>query len=107
MTDEASFERPQIPSPAVAAQAPTLIVGIGASAGGTDALREFFSSLDEGADMALVVIEHLDPQSKSLLPSVLHRFTGLDVVEIGDGMAVVPNRVFAVPPGQAVALENG
>jgi two-component system CheB/CheR fusion protein len=90
-----------------AAGEPSLVVGLGASAGGIDALREFFQALDEEADLALVVIEHLDPTSKSLLPSVLNQFTTLPVEEISEASAIGKNRVFVVPPGRAVELHEG
>jgi two-component system CheB/CheR fusion protein len=83
------------------------LVAIGGSAGGLDALRDFFSALDEPGDMAFVVIEHLDPTSKSLLPAVLARFTPIPVELIGDGTPVGPNRVFVPPPGFAVATSEG
>jgi two-component system CheB/CheR fusion protein len=85
----------------------SLVVGLGASAGGIEALREFLQALDEEANLALVVIEHLDPTSKSLLPSVLHQFTTLPVEEISEDSAVGRNRVFVVPPGRAVELRDG
>ncbi|HEY8925458.1 MAG TPA: chemotaxis protein CheB, partial [Polyangia bacterium] len=86
---------------------PSLLVAIGASAGGIEALRELFAALDEPAEMALVVIEHLDPTSKSLLPAVLAQFTSIPVQEVVDGMPAAGNRVFVAPPGSALEIVDG
>ena len=89
-----------------APDAPLVVVAIGASAGGLDALREFFAALDEGGGMAFVVIEHIDPASKSLLPSILMQCTSLPVSEIGEGRALAPDHVFVAPSGSLVELDR-
>jgi two-component system CheB/CheR fusion protein len=86
--------------------APLVVVAIGASAGGLDALREFFAALDEGAGMAFVIIEHMDPASKSLLPSLLMQFTSLPVSEIGEGQALTGDHVFVAPADATVELDR-
>ena len=86
--------------------APRVVVAIGASAGGIEALREFFAALDEGAGMAFVVVEHMDPSAKSLLPSILMQCTSLPVVEIGESRALEPDRVFVAPPNALVEIEK-
>ncbi len=86
--------------------APALVVGIGASAGGLEALRTFFAALDEGAGMAFVVIEHLDPSAKSLLPSILAQVTALPVREITDTQQLEPNCVFVAPANAIVELDG-
>jgi two-component system CheB/CheR fusion protein len=87
--------------------APVVVVAIGASAGGLDALRDFFGALDEGAGMAFVVVEHIDPSSKSLLPSILMQLTSLPVSEISEGMALSRDHVFVAPGGASVAIDKG
>jgi two-component system CheB/CheR fusion protein len=86
--------------------APALVVGIGASAGGLEALRTFFAALDEGAGMAFVVIEHIDPSAKSLLPSILAQATSLPVREIADTQKLEPNCVFVAPANAIVELDG-
>jgi two-component system, chemotaxis family, CheB/CheR fusion protein len=86
--------------------APMVVVAIGASAGGLDALRDFFTALDEGAGMAFVVIEHMDPSTKSLLPSILAQFTALPVREITDSQRLESNCVFVAPAGATVELDK-
>jgi two-component system CheB/CheR fusion protein len=86
--------------------APLVVVAIGASAGGLDALREFFAALDEAAGMAFVVVEHMDPASKSLLPSILMQCTSLPVSEISEGQALTGDSVFVAPAHATVELDR-
>jgi two-component system CheB/CheR fusion protein len=86
--------------------APLVVVAIGASAGGLDALREFFSALDDGAGMAFLVIEHMDPVAKSLLPSILMQFTSLPVSEISEGQLLESDQVFVAPASATVELDR-
>jgi two-component system CheB/CheR fusion protein len=86
--------------------APLVVVAIGASAGGLDALRDFFGALDEGAGMAFLVIEHMDPASKSLLPSILMQHTSLPVSEISEGQALVADHVFVGPASAIVEIDK-
>src|SRR5690349_22657031 len=74
--------------------APALVVGIGASAGGSDALRQFFGALEESAGMAFIVVEHHDPAQNRLLSEVLNGFTSLPVSALSDGSVLVPDRVY-------------
>ncbi len=67
------------------------IVGIGASAGGLDALEQFFRNVPNDSNMAFVVIQHLDPTHVAMLPDILQRFTTLKVVEVIDSTVVAPN----------------
>ena len=85
------------------------IVGIGASAGGLAAFEAFFSGLPADSDpgMAFVLVQHLAPDHKSLLTDLIRRYTRMQVFEVEDGMAVLPNHVYIIPPGQDMALLNG
>ncbi|MBN2439600.1 MAG: PAS domain-containing protein, partial [Deltaproteobacteria bacterium] len=82
------------------------IVGIGASAGGLETLNAFFSSMPPDSRMAFVVIQHLSPQHKSIMASLLEKHTRMRVRQIEDGMKVQSNRVYLNPPGRNVALFN-
>jgi PAS domain S-box-containing protein len=83
------------------------IVGIGASAGGLEALEGFFSGLTEETGMAFVVVMHLPKSRKSLLPDFLSTRTTYPVVLVEDGVAVEPNRVYVAPPGRELVISNG
>jgi two-component system CheB/CheR fusion protein len=86
---------------------PFPIVGIGASAGGLDALRQLFSQLPADTGMAYVVIQHLDPERPSLLVSLLAGGTTMPVVEVVDGMRAEPNRIHVIPPGSDLSIHDG
>ena len=82
------------------------IVGIGASAGGLETLSVFFAGMPSDSNMAFVIIQHLSPQHKSIMASLLEKQTRMVVSEIEDGTAVKPNHVYLNPPGKNVALYN-
>jgi two-component system, chemotaxis family, CheB/CheR fusion protein len=83
------------------------VVGIGASAGGLEAFRELLSHLPIDTGMAFVLIQHLDPNQKSLLREILARETTMPVVEVLNNMAVEPNCVYVIPPNTKMAIEQG
>jgi two-component system, chemotaxis family, CheB/CheR fusion protein len=83
------------------------IIGIGASAGGLEALESFFSHVPADCNMAFVVIQHLDPAHKSIMSSLLKKYTAMEIAEITDGMGVDKNRVYLAPPDRNIAvIEN-
>jgi len=85
------------------------IVGIGASAGGLAAFEAFFSGMPAAADpgMAFVLVQHLDPNHKSILTDLIRRYTRMQVFEVEDGMAVQPNCAYIIPPNRDMALLKG
>ena len=83
------------------------IVGIGASAGGLEALEAFFSHMPHDSNIAFVVIQHLSPRHKSIMGSLLAKCTEMDVLEMQDGMKIEPNRVYLNPPDKNVVIING
>ncbi|MGF7153499.1 two-component system CheB/CheR fusion protein [Novosphingobium gossypii] len=83
------------------------IVGIGASAGGLEALREMLSAARLPTDMAFVVVQHLDPNYESMLAQLLDRASPLDVLQCEGGEEVLPDRVYIIPPGRGLALQDG
>jgi len=89
------------------ANLPFPVVGIGASAGGIEALTAFLQSAPADGGMAFVVIQHLPPQSQSLMPEILGRCTPMPVMQIEDGTHVEPNAVYVIRPGYTVTLERG
>ena len=83
------------------------IVGIGASAGGLEALEQFFGNMPSDSGMAFVVVQHLDPTGHSSMPEILSRFTKMPVQVVSDGLKVEPNSVYLIPPGKSMSLQNG
>jgi two-component system CheB/CheR fusion protein len=83
------------------------VVGIGASAGGLEALEELFDNMPPDTGMAFVVVTHQHPGHTSLLPELLGRQTGMSVVEATEGTKVVPNHVYVDPPNGYLAIVNG
>lgn len=88
---------------------PFPIVAVGASAGGLAAFEAFFVGVAQLVDpgMAFVLVQHLDPVHKSLLPELVRGFTALPVVEAGEGMPVEVNCVYTSPPGRILAIQDG
>ena len=80
------------------------IVGIGASAGGLEALEQFLSHIPAKSGMAYVVIQHLDPTQKGFLTELLQRITKMDVHLAEDRMPVVPNSVYVIPPNKSMSI---
>ncbi len=80
------------------------IVAIGASAGGLEALEQFLSNVPEKCGMAFVVIQHLDPTQKGMLPELLQRVTKMEVIQVEDKMAVKPDSVYVIPPNCSMSI---
>jgi two-component system, chemotaxis family, CheB/CheR fusion protein len=89
------------------ARSPFPIVGIGASAGGIEALKAFFAAADPHSGMAYVVIQHLSPEHPSLMSEILGRCTSMPVVQIEDGLQVELDHVYVIRPGFTVTLKDG
>ncbi|MEI6287497.1 MAG: chemotaxis protein CheB [Bacillota bacterium] len=85
------------------------IVGIGASAGGLAAFEAFFSGMpaDTQPGMAFVLVQHLAPDHKSILAEIIRRYTRMEVFEVEDGMQVLPNCAYIIPPNRDMAFING
>ena len=86
---------------------PSHVVGIGASAGGIEALQTFFESLSHNEHLAYVVIQHLSPHFRSLMVEILSKHTSLQVVAIKEGMTIQANHVYVAPPGKTVSIFHG
>lgn len=83
------------------------VVGIGASAGGLEALEQFFSQVSTDTGMSFVVVQHLSPDFKSHMDQLLGRVTELGIEVVSDGVAVQPNTVYLIPPGSEMVISNG
>jgi len=84
-----------------------VIVGVGASAGGLEALRPFVANLPPQSNMAYVIVQHMAPQYRSMLVQLLSRETGLPIKEIEHGSIVEANTVHICPPNKDVRLYGG
>jgi chemotaxis methyl-accepting protein methylase/flagellar motility protein MotE (MotC chaperone) len=78
--------------------APFPIVAIGASAGGLEALEQFLGHVPVDSGMAFVVIQHLDPDHKGMMPELLQRATAMPVTQAKNRMKVEPGCVYVIPP---------
>ena len=83
------------------------IVGMGGSAGGLEAFAQFFSHLPADTGLAFVLVPHLEPTHKGMMPELLARHTKMQVVEGEDGMEVQPNHVYVIPPNADLAILHG
>ena len=74
------------------------IIGIGASAGGLEALKDFFLALPEHPGAGFVVVQHLSPDFKSLMDELLSRYTSMPIHIVEDGMRMEQDHVYLIPP---------
>lgn len=95
------------PSSAESRKTIGLIVGIGASAGGLEAFRAFFSAMPVDSGMSFVLVQHLDPNHISALPEILRRSTRMAISEAVDGAPVVPNHIHIIPPNAMLTIKDG
>ena len=82
------------------------IVGIGSSAGGLETLEQFFSKMPENNGMAFVIVQHLDPNHVGMMPELLQRMTSMKVFQVTDGLKVLPNCVYVIPPNKSMSILN-
>ena len=83
------------------------IAGIGASAGGLDAIKTLLVNLPVDTGLALVIVQHLAPNQESMLPEILARSTKMPVKKVENGMLVEPNNVYVIPSGTTMTIDNG
>ncbi len=83
------------------------IVGVGASAGGLEALETLFDHVPAQCGMAFVVVQHLSPDFKSMMDELLARRTKMAVHRVQDGMRVQPNSVYLIPPKKEMIIQGG
>lgn len=84
-----------------------VIVGIGASAGGLEALEDFFSHVPTASNIAFVVIQHLDLTHKDIMHELLQRTTSMKVTQAQNHIKVKPNCVYVIPPNKDLSILNG
>jgi two-component system CheB/CheR fusion protein len=106
--------RPKMPANLAAPQPPVLsagvsfpMVGIGASAGGLEALEQFLGHVPAGSGMAFIIVQHLDPTRKDVMSELLQRATRMKVVQVKDRTRVRPDCVYVIPPNKDMSLLHG
>lgn len=85
---------------------PSLVVGIGASAGGLAAFKSFFDNMPVDTGMAFVLVQHLDPDHQSLLVDLLRPHTAMEIVEARDRVELAPNQIYVIPPNATLTMEG-
>lgn len=83
------------------------IVGIGASAGGLEAYKQFFEAMPADSGMAFVLIQHLDPTHESMMVELLDKHTTMSVQQADDGQTIEQNTVYVIPPNRYLSLVEG
>ncbi len=82
------------------------IVGIGASAGGLQAIEEFFENMPADSGGVFVIVQHLSPDFKSLMKEILQRHTQMEVHRVTDGMELSANSIYLIPPDKNLIVEE-
>jgi PAS domain S-box-containing protein len=85
----------------------SVIVGIGASAGGLDAFKNFLTAMPADSNLAFVLVQHLDPNHESLMVDLLARHTSMPVLQVEDQMKVQRNHVYMIPPNKSLTIKDG
>ena len=83
------------------------VVGVGASAGGLEAIEKFFGDMPSDTGAAYVVVQHLSPDFESHMAELLSRKTELEVKSVTNEMEVKPNAVYLIPPNTEMTIANG
>ena len=111
-TSSASRAKKQQPvtkeeSPIPQAEVSFPIIGIGASAGGFEALEKFLANVPENSGMAFVIVQHLEPTRKGIMAELLQHCTKMQVMQVKDQTVVRPNCVYAIPPNKSMSIFHG
>ena len=106
-TRKKTATKPKQKSTAKTVKATFPIAGIGASAGGLEALEQFLRRVPEKCGIAFVIIQHLDPTHKGIMPELLQRATGMEVRQVTDRMPVEPDCVYVIPPNKDMSILHG
>jgi two-component system, chemotaxis family, CheB/CheR fusion protein len=91
------------PSP----RGPHVVVGIGASAGGLDAIERFFDHVPSQSGLTFVVVQHLSPDFRSLMDELLARHTDIPIFRVENGMQIEPDAIYLIPPKKNMVLSGG
>lgn len=84
-----------------------LIIGIGASAGGLEALQQFFQHMPSNSGISFVVVQHLSPDYRSLMADILGKHTEMEVMQAENETVIKANTVYLIPPKNNMTLKDG
>ena len=87
--------------------APFPVAGVGASAGGLEALKIFLENLSPSTGMAFVIIQHLSPSNESILREILEKKTTMPVIQVEDGVKIQTNHIYVIPPNTCMSIVDG
>lgn len=109
LDDQEPRRLPESPTerPAQKRVSPSLVVGMGASAGGLEAFEEFFARMPEKSGIAFVVVQHLAPDRESMMAQLLSKQTHMPVSQVRNVTPVEPDHVYVIPPNSALTIERG
>ena len=96
-----------VPSTVPRAASARPVVGIGGSAGAISALKSFLGAIPLDSGLAFVIVLHLDPSHRSLLPEIIARDTRLAVITASEGMQVEANKVYVIPSNASLTIAHG
>ena len=100
VAEDAKQKGPKLPGP-------SFIVGMGGSAGALEAFEQFFHNIPPDSGLAFILVPHLDPTHKGIMPELLQRFTPMKVSQAREGLRVRPNNVYVIPPNKDMGILNG
>jgi two-component system CheB/CheR fusion protein len=80
------------------------VIALGASAGGLEALKQFFANIPDNPGMTFIVVMHLSPDHQSMLPEILQKETNLKVASVKDGETIEPDKVLVIPPNKEIGV---
>ncbi|KAA5540815.1 chemotaxis protein CheB [Adhaeribacter rhizoryzae] len=89
------------------AKADHYLIGIGASAGGLEAIHTLFDHFPSNSSFSFVIVQHLSPDHKSLMAELLSKHTRMQVQEAEDNMPTRPNCIYVLPSGKQLTLKKG
>ncbi|MBI4463535.1 MAG: PAS domain S-box protein [Acidobacteria bacterium] len=105
VSPEVIVAKPEILEPQPSKPFP--IVGIGASAGGYNAFVGLLRNLPADSGMAFVLVQHMDPTHESVLNKLLAKETQMPVIQVSDGLEVIPNHAYVIPPNKEMTIRKG
>jgi two-component system CheB/CheR fusion protein len=88
-------------------ESPALVVGIGASAGGIEALRVLLGALPAGTQLCFIIVMPVDPGANDLFSEVISKFSHLPVLEVENGIHIKPVHIYVVLGHHTIAMKAG
>ena len=107
MSDEMKRSRRKKSKSSEESASPAYYVGIGASAGGLEAIELFFTNMPSDSNLAFIVVQHLSPDYKSLMVELLSKKTRMPVHRAEDGVQVLPGNIYLIPPKKNLTIFHG